>query len=245
MDLIEFISNNLPEGYSFNLKKELSYNFDGDLDNVILKVQEGNHYQNGIIYPITLIIVSKNVNNSLQIWNEFVASVSDQNFPEGTSNYYMIFQTPSVSQVFDENKNNYYSTITVFGTVVFTTGILDIKKVEIDGVEISINSFTYQLENIVDSEQRLNLESSEDFLNKTEIKASVLSLNIITFLKDYQNFSLKLMNMRKNQLSPNEFFTIKITYIDDSVEENEMKLIHQAIQKNRGAIPTFNLYFSK
>jgi len=135
MDLVDFIAENLPSTYSFKTTRELSFVFDKDVDNIVLKVQQGNRYLKGVIMPVTILISTKDTTNAMSVWNEWVVSVSDKDVLEGTSNYYMIFQTPTVTQVFDEVSNNYYSTITIYGTIVETDGLYDISKITIDGVK--------------------------------------------------------------------------------------------------------------
>lgn len=240
MNLVEFISQNLPVDYSFNITENLSYKFDKNVDNLVLKVQQGNRYQRGVIMPLSIIITSKDPQRAMTIWNEWVLTVSDRDYLEGTFNYYMIYQTPSITQVFDEISNNYYSVITVFGTIVETNNVLDIKKLEIDGVEIIINEGTYQLSSSPNSEQ----PSDSAYLNTSNIISSVLSLNVTTFLDDLGTLGLKFKGMRKNTTNPNSTFDVKITFTDDSIEQTNMRCTLQSIQKSRGSITTLTLNFA-
>jgi len=245
MDFIEFIAENLPNDYTFKTTSELSFNFEKDVDNILVKMQQGNRYLKGVIIPVTIIVTTKNISKSLSTWNEWVVSVSDKDVLEGTSNYYMIFQTPTVSQVFDEVSDNYYSTITIFGTIVETDELIDIKSLKIDGVEMTVNTLTYQLTNTPDSEQPTNINSGDDYINTSSIQSSVLSLRVTTFMEDYDSLRTKLFNVRKSLESPDNSFEICITWSNDETETITMKNTSQSFQKNRGAVSLLTLDFVK
>jgi len=243
MNLVDFIAEHLPDDYSFKITKELSFEFEDNCDNAILKTQQGKQYQKGVIMPVFLTIITKDTNTTVDIWNAWVKEVSDKDYQEGTNNFYMIFQTPSVSQVFDEHSANFYSTISIIGTVVVTENVMDIKKLEIDGDEITVNDWTYKMTNTIDSEQPV--DGSDDFINTSEVTASIINMQVTTFNEDYATIRQKLTNMRKNIVSPNSTFHIKVTWSDDSYEEHDMKCTSQAFQKTRGSILLVTLDFAK
>lgn len=241
MNLLEFLSDNLPSDYEFKLTNEVSYVFDKDKDNIIIRLAQGDRYARGVVQPLTMLVTTKNVNRSLEIWNNFVKAVSDKDYPDGTENVYMMFQTPYTSQLFDEVSNNFYHTVTIFGTLVLTEGVLDIKSVEIDGIKLEVNTAVYQLINNPSSEQL----SVNGWLNETEIQNTVITLQLVTFLLDYGSLSTKLKRQRKGQASPNADFNIKIEFVDGDVEEHTMKLTTQSISKTRGAMSLLSLNFTR
>lgn len=241
MDFLEFLKENLPDKYNFKLTSELSYVFEKEKDNVIIKIAQGDQYAKGVVQPLSILITTKNVNKTEKIWSNFVKKVSDRDYPDGMNNVYMMFQTPYVSQMFDEVSNNFYHTITVFGTLVLTEGILDIKEIKIDDVKVDLNEVVYQLVNNPSSEQL----SEDGWLNETEIQNTIITLQIVTFSADYGSLSTKFKRQRKGQASPNENFNIKIKFVDGDVEEHTMKLTSQSFTKTRGAISLLSLNFSR
>jgi len=243
MNLVDFIAEHLPDDYSFKITKELSFEFEDGYDNAILKTQQGKQYRKGVIMPVFLTITSKDTTNAIKIWSDWVKEVSDKDYQEGTSNFYMIFQTPSVAQVFDELKTNYYSTVSIIGTIVVTENVMDIKSLKIDDDEITVNDWAFKLTSTPDSEQPV--AEDEGYINTSEITASVLTMQVTTFNEDYANIRQKLTNMRKNSKNPNDMFHVKITWADDSYEEYDMKCTSQAFQKSRGAILSVTLDFAK
>lgn len=240
MDFVEFIKENISNKYKFNLSDELSYVFEKDKDNIVIRISQGDQYRKGVIHPITIFITTKNANKTFAVWSQFVKDISDKDYLDGTENYYMLFQTPYVSQTFDEIKNNYYHTVTVFGTIVVTKGILDIKKATIDGVEVDINEMSFQLVN----QPSLSHTVAGGNLSKTTIETSVLTFNINTFLANYGSLSLKLKKMRKGEISGDTAFTVVFTFVDESIETYLMKLTTQSIVKTRGAISLLSLAFA-
>lgn len=242
MNLEEFLKEKLNDNYDFKLTKELNYNFEENKDNVVLRISQGEQYKKGVVQPLTILVTSKNINKSKDIWNNFVKETSDRDYQEGTENYYMLFQTPYVSQLFDEVSNNYYHVMTIFGTIVITEGIDDIKKIEIDGVEVEMNDVNLQLTGNPSTSQ----ESTDPRLNRSTINSAVLTLNIVTFNADYGTLTTKLKNIRKKLISQNENFSVKIWYSGDTVQASEshtMKLVTQNIAKSRGAISLLTLSF--
>lgn len=243
MNLVNFLRENLQEGYDFKLTKELNFNFDKGKDNVVIRIAQGDQYQKGVVQPMTILITTKDVNKSKDIWSDFVKATSDRDYQEGTENYYMMLQTPYVSQLFDEISNNYYHTITVFGTIVITKGIDDIKKITIDDVEIELNEANLQMTGNPSTHQL----STDPRINKSTINSAMLTLNIVTFNSDYGSLTTKLKNMRKKIVSPNQDFSIKIWYSGDQLQPSEkhtMKLVTQNIAKTRGAISLLTLSFA-
>lgn len=242
MDFIEFMKEHLPNGYKTTFHSELSFIFDDEIDNVVIRLNEGNRYQRGVVIPLTIFITTKNINQAKNIWSNWVASVSDKDYNSESAeeNYYMMFQTPTVIQMFDEISNNYYQVLSIYGTIVETYGILDIKKLEIDGIEVDINEMSYQLVNQPDISQTI-----DDSFSETTIQNSVLSFNVTTFLADYGALSSKLKNMRKGIISSDTGFAVKFTFNDGDTEQNTMKLITQSIVKSRGSISLLSLSFSR
>lgn len=241
MDLMEFLRENLNESYDFKLTSDLSFVFEKEKDNITIRLSQGDRYVRGVIQPVTISIVTKNVSETVKVWSDFVKKTSDRNYPDGQDNYYIMFQTPYVSQVFDEVSNDFYHTVVVFGTIVVTEGILDIEKIKIDGVDIELNEAVYQLVNNPSSEQL----SEDGWLNVTEIQNTIITLQLVTFLVDYGVLGTKLRRQRRGQLSPNVDFSIEITFVDGDVENHTMKLISQSISKTRGAMSLLSLNFSR
>lgn len=242
MDFVAFIREYLPEGYDIKITDEVSFDYNPEIDNVIIRKNQGNQYTRGVVVPISIMITTKNVSNAFDIWKNWVMDVSDKDYNEesSTENYYMMFMTPSVVQLFDEISNNYYQVLTIIGTIVVTYGVLDIKKLEIDNQEVDINELSYQLVNQPDISQTITGGN----LSVTTIENSVLSFTLNTFLTNEGNLGLKLLNMRKGIISGDTSFSIKFTYNNGDVENIDMKLTSQNIVKTRGSITLLSLAFA-
>lgn len=238
MNFIQFIKDNLPTTYHLEIYNELSYVFTADVDNVVVKAQQGSRYQRGVVIPISILITSKDVNNALTVWGQWVAEISDRDYNEGTDNYYMIFSTPTVTQVFDENSNNFYGVISVFGTIVETNNALDIKALAIDGVNVIVNEGALVLSNGMNSEAVSGL-----YLNKSNVINGTLSFQVTTFIEDNTLFD-KLRSMRLGTTSINSVFSVKFTWSNDYVEIYTFKLSSQSFNKSRGNISTLTLMFT-
>lgn len=239
---LEFLQDTIDSDYNAVVHQELSFVFDEDKDNIVVKVNQGNRYKRGVVLPISIIVTSKNINNAMIVWNNWVASISDKDYLEGTENYYKMFQTPYVVQVFDEVSNNYYHALSIFGTIVKTEGIDDIVKITIDDVEVELNEVSFQQVGNVSTHQA----SGDARQNKTTINSSVLTLQITTFNADYGTLSAKLKNIRTKIISPDAPFTVAIWRVGEQTagETHTMKLTTQNIVKSRGAMSLLTLNFA-
>lgn len=241
MDLISFIKNYLPSDYDLRLTNELSFSFDRTMDNVIVRIQQGNRYKRGVVMPLTIMVTSKDINRASSVWNQFVKTVSDNDYIEGTSNYYMLFMIPTVTQVFDEISNNYYSVLSIMGTIVETDASNDISKIEIKNTlgvyeELELISGSVSYVSTPKTEQEAN-----GYMMKTNIQGSVLSANIVTHIDDNDFFTrLRLMRQGGNN---NQTFETRITWLNGDIENYNFKLTRQAFLKNRGELSSLTIDF--
>lgn len=247
MDFLEFIKNHLqiinPQ-YVYKINSELNFKFESDKDNVIVRLQQGNRYKKGVVLPITILVTSKDLNNAMQVWSQLVLEVSDKNYIEGTDNYYMLFMTPSVNQMFDEVTNNYYSVISIMGTIVETNETNDIVKVEVrrgsnpfEEVELIGSTLTTTL--TVDTEQTSGLEILRSLSTGTVIAGS-LDIYPVSgqFLSD-------LRNMRTGILTNQTRFDFKFTWQDGIWEIHNCLVTSQGFVKRRGELSTMQIQFSR
>lgn len=239
---LEFLKETMDEDYNAVVHQELSFKFDADKDNIMVRVNQGNMYRRGVVLPISILVTSKNILKAFEVWNNWVATISDKDYLEGTENYYMMFQTPYVTQVFDEISNNYYQVLSLFGTIVKTEGIDDIVKITIDGVEVELNEISLQQVGTVNMHQ----SSGDARQNKTSITSSVLTLQLTTFNADYGALSTKLKNIRTKVINPDTEFTVAIWKVGEQTagETYTMKLTTQNVVKSRGAMSLLTLNFA-
>lgn len=241
MDFIQFIKDNLAEGYDFKIAQDLSFNFDDKRDNVIIRLQQGNRYKKGVVIPITILVTSDDVETMRKVWTEWVNAVSDENYIEGTDNYYMLFMSPSIVQTFDEISNNFYSVLTIMGTIVETNDSNDISKIEIKNTlgeyeELELVSGSVSYVSTPKTEQEAN-----GYMMKTNIQGSVLSVNIVTYIDDNDFFTrLRLMRQGGNN---NQTFETRITWVNGDIENYNFKLTRQAFLKNRGELSSLTIDF--
>lgn len=241
MDFIQFIKDNLTEGYDFKIAQDLSFNFDDKRDNVILRLQQGNRYKKGVVIPITILVTSDDVETMRKVWTDWVNAVSDENYIEGTDNYYMVFMSPSIVQTFDELSNNFYSVLTIMGTIVETNNTNDIKKfevswddtfIELDIIQIGLSLVYTQL-----TEQKKN-----ETMMKTSNIGSVLSLSLTTYIDDNDFFNM-LRSMR-NGVS-NVGFVCRLTWNNGDIETHSMQITRQGFVKSRGELSVVTIDFTK
>lgn len=241
MDFIQFIKDNLAEGYDFKIAQDLSFNFDDKRDNVILRLQQGNRYKKGVVIPITILVTSDDVETMRQVWTDWVNAVSDENYIEGTDNYYMVFMSPSIVQTFDEVSNNFYSVLTIMGTIVETNNTNDIKKFEVSWgstfIELDIINIGLSLVYTQLTEQKKN-----ETMMKTSNIGSVLSLSLTTYIDDNDFFNM-LRSMR-NGVS-NVDFVCRLTWNNGDIETHSMQLTRQGFVKTRGELSVVTIDFTK
>lgn len=239
MDILQFIKEKLGEvksDYNYKINPELNFNFQADKDNVVLRLQQGNRYLRGVVIPLSILITTKNPLQCVEVWSDFVGSVSDRTVVEGVDSYYFMLMTPAISQVFDEISNNYYSVVQVIGTIVETNAIDDIIKFEIGDEELEIIEMTYMLQNTVEPSPRGSLVHADAV-------SGVLSGSITTYIGD-NDFFLELMTMRRNGSNINMPFVVKITWQSGEIETFNAKITLQSFIKRRGELSRVNINFT-
>lgn len=242
MDLIQFIKENLPADYQFQITQDLSFRFDKNSDNVVLKIQQGNRYKRGVIMPITINITSKDVSNSRQLWEQFVKNVSDENYLEGQINYYMLFMTPSIIQVFDEISNNYYSVINIMGTIVETDSVNDVIKMEVkigssDYINLEIITLPISWTSTFSTEQYGVSNTMHSYA-----MSSVASFSVSTYIEDNLFFNT-LFRMRQGNVSNDTIFNVRLTWQNGDIESYNARVSRQAFLKNRGELSVMTIDF--
>ena len=199
---------------------EVDFNFTTDDDAITIVIKNNGGAVNGNVkfMPIQFDIYSSlDVQETLEVFNEFVENYSNTYMNLGLDFYKQDYNTPVVATNFlDIGTTKSYIYIT--GTLLITTDISDVKEVWIDNRLIN----HLQCNVIYSASLNPSKVSGEDFIT-TMAESATLSISIRMFCQN-DVFSQQLKLIRKKLLSPNHTFQVKLVYNDGDEEIHQMKV---------------------
>lgn len=199
---------------------EVDFNFTTDDDTITLVIRNLPGSVNGNVkfMPVQFdIYSSKDVQETLDIFNKFVNAYSNTYMNLGLDFYKQDYNTPVVSTNFLEI-GTIKSYIYITGTLLITTDISDVKEVWIDGLLLN----HLQCDIIYSASLNPSKESGKDFI-ETELESATLGISIRMFCQT-DVFSQQLKLIRRKQISPNHKFKVTLVFNDGDEEVHYMKV---------------------
>lgn len=199
---------------------EVDFNFtpSDDIITVVIKNQGGSVNGNVKFIPVQFDIYSSiDVQKTLGVFNEFVNQYSNTHMNLGLDFYKQDYNTPVVATNFLEIGTT-KSYIYITGTLLITTDISDVKEIYIDGKLIN----HLQCDIVYSASLNPSKASGQDFI-QTELESATLTISVRMFCQN-DVFSQQLKLIRRNHLSPNHKFSVRLVYNNGDEETNMMKI---------------------
>ena len=242
MKLINYLKEQLPKDWV--LTEELNINWDGETTIGILKMQTGTKYQDSVVQPFQLIVMTDNVIDAKAELESFITKNQNQFFISDFINYCkQYYYKPVIPTVATPTGNMLTSQIILTGTLIVSQNVSDIKAAYIDGELIKITTSAINFSS--QGEGHVYPLRNTTALAETKQKASAVSFQI-TFINKNNSFGEKLRLLRQGKLSINTLFDLKLVFTDnDSEEEYKCVISSYAINSENGTLPVATVVFTK
>lgn len=242
MNFLNYLKEQLPKDWI--LTEELNAKWDGVTTIGVLKMQTGTKYQDSVVQPFQLIIMSDKVIDVKEELEAFITKNQNQFFISDFINYCkQYYYTPVIPTIASPTGNMLTNQIILTGTLIISTNVSDIKEAYIDDELIKIT--TSAINFTTQGEAHVYPLKNDNALAENKAKAAVVSIQL-TFINKNNQLGEKLRLMRLGKLSINTIFKLKLVFTDNDYEE-EYNCIATSISINteNGTLPVATVVFSR
>ena len=216
-DYIKNAIQELTDDYVINVVDEVNFNYNPDDKEILVVIKQlsGSVTGNVRANPIQLNIFTSadEVNDTMEIFNNFVAKYSNTHTMLGLDYYKQDYFTPIDMNNFMQVGNTQRAEILITGSLVITNSISDIKSVKINNKEINYTSVNFTYSTSVNTSK-----PSGKKLQQTMIE----NANLLITLVSYANIDVfnTMISLHKLGIKgPNDIYTLQFEYTDDTTQE--------------------------
>lgn len=242
MNFLNYLKEQLPENWV--LTEELNINWDGETTIGVLKMQTGTKYQDSVVQPFQLIVMTDNVIDAKAELESFITQNQNQFFISDFINYCkQYYYTPVIPTIASPTGNMLTNQIILTGTLIISTNVSDIKEAYIDDELIKIT--TSAINFTTQAEAHVYPFKNDIALAETKAKAAVVSIQL-TFINKNNQLGEKLRLMRLGKLPINTIFKLTLKFTDNDYEEEYNCVISSvSINSENGTLPVATVVFSR
>lgn len=217
---------------SVSVVDEMDFKLDTDIK-VILKKLTGTIYQDTLMQPIQIYVISDKFKEAKALLETFVEKYSQTKSAIDFVWFKQVYSTPVVLENFIPIKNKQSSALYVNGTLTLLGDVIDIDKLVIDDEEIIF----------VDAQEHYIVQTSSQKIAEQELsynKKQTATYSLAITCKNKNNvFLRKVKEIRHGQLSGNNKFSVEIYYTGDSTPFiHNMILISASLTTSESTFPT-------
>lgn len=238
MNYLNYLQEKL--GSSVIVTEEVNMDYQNDESIVIIRYLNGTNYRDSQVIPIQLSANTNDINTVMALLNTFSQTYSNTSFIDGLEYVKQMYGTPLVLTTLVAVGDNYVSTIILYGTLVISDNVSDVKKVYIDGYEYetTIRQLTYASN--IDNQRK-----NGQYINETEVICGLIKFTC-NLINKGDELGTKLRNIRQGLTNINTDFTITLHFTDNSTTETYiMKLDSYSVAMTNDNMPVLVLSFIK
>jgi hypothetical protein len=224
----------------YEVTNELNYNYEGDETVFVIKnIGGGQNYLDSVIQPIQILAYTYDVDAAKALLGTFAQTKSGTMFVQNNEYIRQSYSTSFVIGDFASSGANHYSQVVISGTLIVSTNLSDIIKVEIDGFEYFTTGRDISYVTVEDT------QPDDNRIGTTNIKQA-----IVTFICSMENKNNdvcnKISRLRQGKLDIDNAFIIKLTFSDNNrTETYTMKHHNSALKSTNSLSPVTVLTFVK
>lgn len=220
-----------------NVVDEMDFKLDSDIK-IIIKSLTGTLYQNSIILPIQLYVISSKLEETKLLMQTFTETFSQTKDRYSFKNFKQVYTTPVVLENFMPIQNKQMNVIYINATLTILEDVNDIKKITINN-EI-IDCINVQEHYIVQATSK-KIADQELSFNKKQTATYSLTL---TLKNNSSAFCRKLKLIRHGYESGNAIFPISIYYDeDDEPMIHNMVILDHVLVTSENGLPINTVVF--
>lgn len=216
-DYIKNAIQELTDDYVINVVDEVNFNYNPDDKEILVVIKQlsgsvtGNVRANPIQFNI--FTSADEVNDTMEIFNNFVAKYSNTHTMLGLDYYKQDYFTPIDMNNFMQVGNTQRAEILITGSLVITNSISDIKSVKINNKEINYTNVNFTYSTSVNTSK-----PSGKKLQQTMIENANLLITIVSYA-NIDAFNTMISLHKLGIKGPNDIYTLQFEYTDDTTQE--------------------------
>lgn len=229
--------NTLFEGYTIVDEANTNYNN----KTIIYKELGGTLYQDSQILNVQLVAYSDNIEETKSVLDAFSKTYNATEILDGLDYIRQYFNSPVVISNFNVAQTNRVSQIYVYGTLIISSNVSDIKDVYIDGSKYFTTTRNLVYTATPDNQKTGMLGT----LNSTEINQATIQFNC-SLLSKGDDLNEKIDNILESNLKVNTGFKIKLVKTNGKILEYEnMKMVSYSLNSQNSSFPIITINLMK
>lgn len=217
---------------SIDVVDEMDFKLESDIK-VIIKYLTGTIYQDTLLQPLQLYVLTDKFEEARYIMQTFVENYSQTRDKFEFKYFKQTYNTPVVLENFIPIKNKQSNALYVNATLTLLGDVIDIEKIEIDNEEIR---FVDAQEHYIVQTTSQKIANEELSYNKKQTATYSLA---ITCKNSNSIFLRNVKRIRHGDLSGNNRFKVSIYYDGDSSPiTHYMIIISSSLTTSESTFPT-------
>ena len=217
---------------SVKVVDELDFKLESDIK-VIIKYLTGTIYQDTLLQPLQLYVLTDKLEEAKYIMQTFVETYSQTRDRYDFKHFKQTYNTPVVLENFIPIKNKQSNAVYVNATITLLGDVVDIARITIDDEDIRF----------VDAQEHYIVQSSTQKIAGQELnynKKQTATYSLALTCKNSNNvFFRKLKQMRHGLLNGNNKFVVKIYYDGDTAPIiHNMVVLGSSFATSEASFPT-------
>lgn len=220
---IETVLQELTEKHKITVVDEIDFNYNPEPNEILVVIKQLSGSVTGDVkfMPIQFNIFSSanEVNETLDIFDSFVASYSNTHTMIGLDYYKQDYTTPVVMNNFQQIGDTQRAQIFITGTLMVTKNICDITKAYINGKEINYTNVTYTYSTSPNPKK-----TTKDNLQSFMMANANLQITVVAHTQ-IGPFNQLITLLKRGIKSPNDTYMLKFEYTDGTETEHICRIL--------------------
>jgi len=235
------IARNLNLDVNISVSSEQTFannkNSDPDTIYIVVKYLTSDIQFNAETAPVQILALSEqdSLDKTKMILNKFSIDNNWQVIIDNGTYIKQQYTSPVVLSNFNEVGRGMRSVLYITGTLTIMENVLDIKKLEIDGVEYKPIGFNISYSMSVDTQP---VQDKEIATSSKTVSTFAASFTLPMIESDFVNDVLDILD---EELQGNENYTVKITFQNEKVITKDMKIISAQIITGINQVPSLQV----
>lgn len=237
MSYLDIFKNNaLFDGYTIVDEANANYNN----KTIIYKELGGELFKDSQVLNIQLVAYSDDIDATKSMLDTFAKTYNATETTIELDYIRQYYNSPVVISNYNVAQTNRVSQIYVYGTLIISSNVSDIKSVKIDGIEYFTTARTLQYTATPDNQK----QGINGTLNSSQIKEALLQFNCSLISKG-DDLNEKIDRILESNLKVNTTFSVEIIKTNGKTMAYDMKMVNYSLNSQNSSFPIVTINFIK
>jgi len=214
----------------YTVTEETNYNYSGSGTVFVIKyLGGGQNYNDSVIQPVQISAYTDDINTARELLSAFAKTYSGTSFWENNEFIKQTYSTPLTLTQFQPLGTNHNGTLIVNGSLIISTNLSDITKVEIDNFSYFTTGRKISCVTVEDTQPDANR------IGETNIKQAIVQF-VCSMENKNNDVCNKISRLRQGTYDIDNSFTIKLTFSDNNRTETYTMKHHSSVIDSSNAL---------